>query len=113
MGISLAVGRLTLDQVAEVRILHPQPLPHISGSPGQGSQAGGMLQSEVPTASRAVHPDNANQAVPQALAAEIPASEIMTSITTTIDRFHAERCELPGIQSHATPARCTPNCPTA
>ncbi len=25
MGISLAVGRLTLDQVAEVRILHPQP----------------------------------------------------------------------------------------
>ena len=26
MGISLAVGRLTLDQVAEVRILHPQPM---------------------------------------------------------------------------------------
>ena len=26
LGISLVVGRLTLDQVAEVRILHPQPL---------------------------------------------------------------------------------------
>ena len=25
MGISLAVGHLTLDQAAEVRILHPQP----------------------------------------------------------------------------------------
>ena len=27
VGISLAVGHLTLDQAAEVRILHPQPLP--------------------------------------------------------------------------------------
>ena len=30
LGISLAVGRLTLDQVAEVRILHPQPSPCLS-----------------------------------------------------------------------------------
>ena len=31
MGISLAVGRLTLDQVAEVRILHPQPISPQTG----------------------------------------------------------------------------------
>ncbi len=33
MGISLAVGRLTLDQVAEVRILHPQPTPDVLKTP--------------------------------------------------------------------------------
>ena len=58
-----------------------------------------MLQSEVQTAARAAHLHSANQAVLRALTADVPASELMTSIATTIDNFHAEQYELPGMQS--------------
>lgn len=34
LGVRLVVGHLTLDQVAEVRILDPQPSPQIGGTQG-------------------------------------------------------------------------------
>ena len=58
LGISLAVGRLTLDQVAEVRILHPQPLRSTSMDPVQAASATLQQKTALGLRSRSLGPQH-------------------------------------------------------